>query len=350
MKNCILICILYFSLPISISAQTKSIHEEKFVSIGGIEQWITINGQDSSKPVILFLHGGPGSVMSPYDSAIYGAWEKDFILIQWDQRGAGRTFGRNAPAELNEDYWIENPLTVEQMAEDGIALSKYLIEHLGKQKIIIVGTSWGSVIGTTMALKNPSLFYAYIGHSQIVNPSENLVATYQKTYKIAQDANDQESIDKLKLIGAPPYDNAKNAGQLFRAIKKYEKKNSIPSPDSWWKLAPQYDNETDSKYREEGDDYSFINYIGHKKLGIKGMINSVNFLVNGLDFKIPVYLIQGQEDILTPNEITKVYFDKIKAPKKEFFLIPGAAHGHNQSIIDTQYKIVKGYRSPSLHK
>ncbi|MFV8342674.1 alpha/beta hydrolase [Flavobacterium sp. XS2P39] len=350
MKNCILICILYFSLPIAISAQTKSIHEEKFVKIGGIEQWITINGQDISKPVILFLHGGPGSVMSPYDSTIYGAWEKDFILIQWDQRGAGRTFGKNAPAELNEDYWIENPLTVEQMAEDGIALSKYLIEHLGKQKIIIVGTSWGSVIATTMALKNPSLFYAYVGHSQIVNPSENLVATYQKTYKIAQDANDQESIDKLKLIGVPPYDNAKNAGQLFRVIKKYEKKNSLPSPDSWWKLAPQYDNETDSKYREEGDDYSFINYIGHKKLGIKGMISSVNFLANGSDFKIPVYLIQGQEDILTPNEITKVYFDKIKAPKKEFFLVPGAAHGHNQSIIDTQYKIVKEYISPSLHK
>jgi pimeloyl-ACP methyl ester carboxylesterase len=73
------------------------------------------------------------------------------------------------------------------------------------------------------------------------------------------------------------------------------------------------------------------------------MINTVNFMKNGLDFKIPVYLIQGEEDILTPKEITKMYFDKIKAPKKEYLLVPGSAHGHNQSIIDIQYKIVKEY-------
>lgn len=349
MKKIILISLLFFLVSLSIIAQKKSIHEEKFISIGGIEQWITINGDDHSKPVILFLHGGPGSTMSPYDNAIYGAWEKDFILVQWDQRGAGRTFGRNAPAEINEDYWIENPLTVEQMTDDGIELSKYLLQQLGKQKIIIVGTSWGSILGTKMALKNPALFYAYVGHSQIVNPSENLMFTYQKIYKMAQSANDQESIDKLESIGTPPYNSAKDAGQLFRVIKKYERKNSIPAPDSWWKLASKYDNETDSQHREDGDDYSFINYIGHKQFGIKGMMNTVNFLEDGLDFKIPVYLIQGEEDVSTPKEITKAYFDKIKAPKKEFFLVPGAAHGHNQSIIDTQYKIVKEYISPLIN-
>jgi pimeloyl-ACP methyl ester carboxylesterase len=160
MKNFTLIGLLYFLLPPSITAQTKPIHEGKFISIGGIEQWITINGNDSSKPVILFLHGGPGSTMSPCDNTIYGTWEKDFILVQWDQRGAGRTFGKNVPAKLNEAYWIENPLTVEQMTADGIALSKYLIKYLKKQKIIILGTSWGSILATEMALKDPVLFYA----------------------------------------------------------------------------------------------------------------------------------------------------------------------------------------------
>ncbi|MFV8443163.1 alpha/beta hydrolase family protein [Flavobacterium sp. LB2P44] len=341
MKKYNLIILLYLLLPVSILAQNKSIHEEKFITIGGIEQWITINGDDHSKPVILFLHGGPGSTMSPYDNTIYGGWEKNFILVQWDQRGSGRTFGRNAPVEINEDYWVENPLSVEQMTDDGIALSKYLIQYLGTKKIIILGTSWGSVLGTKMALKNPALFHAYVGHSQIVNPSENLLVSYNKIYKMAQKAYDQESIDTLRSIGIPPYINAKNAGQLFRIIKKYERKNSIPVPNSWWKIASKYDNAMDSKDREDGDDYSFINYIGHKQIGIKGIIGSINFLESGLNFKIPIYLIQGEEDILTPKEITISYFDKIKAPKKEFFLVPGAAHGCNQSIIDTQYKIIK---------
>ena len=350
MRYCPLIILLSIVMSLSITAQTKSINEEKFITIGGIQQWITIKGDDSSKPVILFLHGGPGSVMSPYDNTIYGTWEKDFILVQWDQRGAGKTFGKNAPEHVDENYWIENPLTVEQMTDDGIELSKYLIKQFRKQKIIIIGTSWGSVMGATMALKAPALFYAYVGHSQIVNPAEGLVLSYHKVYAMAQAANDKESIDKLSSLGLPPYDDAKNAGQLFRVIKKYERKNSTPAPGNWWKMAAQYDNATDDKNREDGDDYSFINYMGHKKMGIKSMAATVNFIQHGLYFKIPVYLIQGEKDILTPKDITKPYFDKIKAPAKKFFLLPGAAHGHNQAVIDMQYKIVKTYILPLIKK
>ncbi|CAN5500114.1 hypothetical protein BH23BAC1_BH23BAC1_24990 [soil metagenome] len=126
---------LFLLTSISANGQNKSINEEMFLSIGGIEQWVTINGKDITKPAILFLHGGPGSVMTPYYSTIYGDWEKDFILVNWDQRGAGRTFGRNAPSEIDENYWIENPLTVEEMIADGIELAEYLIKKFNQQKI-----------------------------------------------------------------------------------------------------------------------------------------------------------------------------------------------------------------------
>jgi pimeloyl-ACP methyl ester carboxylesterase len=324
-------------IAVSVNAQNKSINEAKFVSIGGIEQWITIKGNDVAKPMILFLHGGPGSVMSPYDN-IYDKWEEEFILINWDQRGAGRTFGRNAPADVNEDYWIENPLTIEQITADGIELSEYLVKRFGK-KIILMGTSWGSILGVKMASKRPDLFYAYIGHSQVVNPAETLVHSYHKVFEMAKKTSDQTSIEKLESIGLPPYAEARNAGQLFRIIKKYERNNSTPAPDTWWKLTSEYDNEKDSKDRENGDDYSFVNYVGFKKLGIEPMMSGVDLMKDNLEFKIPVYLIQGEEDILTPKEITKPYFDKITAPEKKFFVLPKTAHGHNQSVVDLQYKV-----------
>ncbi len=326
-------------------AQNKSISEEKYVTIGGIEQWITIKGKDISKPVILFIHGGPGSTMSQYDDAMYGAWEKDFILVHWDQRGAGRTYGRNAPKELNEDYLIENPLTVEQMTNDGIELTKYLIDHLNKKKVILIGTSWGSILSVKMSLKNPALFYAYIGHAQFVNFSENIGYAYTKVLEMAENNKDNEAIELLGSLGKPPYDNAKNYGQLLRIIKKYERENSQPAPDTWFKLATEYENEKDSKDRYEGDDYSFINLVGHKKLGIKSMVSDVDFKSNELAFKIPVYFIQGAADILTSEAINRTYFDKITAPKKEYFLIPNAAHGFNQAVIDKQYEIVSRYIS-----
>jgi pimeloyl-ACP methyl ester carboxylesterase len=334
----------FFIFLISVTAFAQvgsSIDEGEYISIGGIEQWVTIKGSDRTKPAILFLHGGPGSVMSPYDEAIYGQWEKDFILVNWDQRGAGRTFGKNAPAELNEDYWIENPLTIEQMTSDGIELSEHLLKHLGKQKIILIGTSWGSVLGVSMSQNRPDLFYAYVGHSQVVNSSESEINAYQKLLKMAETTNDQTSLEKLKSLGSPPYEDAKNTGQFYRVIKKFESENSVPAPDSWWKISKEYDNEIDGQNRYDGDDYSFINFAGHKKLGIKSMVAGLDFMKDAVNFDIPVYLIQGEEDIITPKEISRVYFDKITAPKKEFFLVQGAAHGHNQSIIDIQFKIAK---------
>ncbi|GAB3831290.1 alpha/beta hydrolase [Pontibacter rugosus] len=279
--------------------------------------------------------------MSQYDDAIYGYWKKDFVLVYWDQRGAGRTFGKNAPETVTEDYWIENPLTVEQMTADGIALSEYLVKHLGKQKITLVGTSWGSILGAKMALSRPDLFSAYVGHSQIVNEEAGFLHAFNTVSKLAQSAKDQESLDKLESLGPPPYGEARKSGQLMRIIKKYERENATPAPASWWKLTSAYDNEKDAQDRYNGDDYSFLYFAGHKAMGIKSMGAGVNFMQDGLHYKVPVYFIQGEEDILTPKELTKAYFDKVKAPKKEFILVPGAAHGHNQAVIDAQYKAVK---------
>jgi pimeloyl-ACP methyl ester carboxylesterase len=116
------------------------------------------------------------------------------------------------------------------------------------------------------------------------------------------------SIEKLTSIGLPPYDDAKNSGKFLKVIKKYEKANSIHAPDSWWQLRPEYDNVMDYKHREEGDDYSFINYVGHKKLGIKAMMSEIDFMKDILEFKVPVYFIQGENDILTPAKNYKRLF------------------------------------------
>lgn len=326
------------SQPEETSVKKDRIEEERFITINGIEQWVTIKG-NPSKPAILFLHGGPGSPISPYSHILYGPLKKDFIIIQWDQRGAGRTFGRNAPAELTPEYLKANPLTVEQITNDGIALSEYLIKYLGKQKITLFGTSWGSVPGVRMASKRPDLFDAYVGHSQIVSEKDN--KTYEKVTAMAQKANDQEALEILKTIGPPPYSQARNTGKFYRIIKKYERKNSIPAPDSWFVLAPSYDNDKDKQNSADGDDYSFVNFTGDSKLGIQPMSASINNLRDYTEFKIPIYFIQGEEDILTPAEATKTYFDKIKAPSKKYFPLAKTAHGFNQAVLDTQYEIFK---------
>lgn len=319
---------------------TNRISAEQFVSINGIEQWVTIKG-DTTKPVILFIHGGPGSPMSPYADSMYGKWEKDFVLVQWDQRGAGRTYGKNAPTGLTPDYLKAHPLTIGQMTDDGIALAEYLTRHLQKKKIILFGTSWGSALALKMVIKNPDLFYAYIGHSQMIDPSATAITAYEKVYAMAQEAKDQQALDLLKTIGKPPYESAKSVGQLIRLTKKYQQLHAVPAPPGMFTLSPAYDNSKDDQNRSDGDDYSFVNYAGDKQFGVAPMSAAINFFKDGLDIKIPVYFIQGTEDIQTPPALLKVYFDKLKAPAKKLVMLPGAEHGFNQSVIDTQYAILK---------
>jgi len=322
---------------------TNQISEEKYVLINGIEQWITIKG-NPSKPIILFIHGGPGSTISPYIDVLYKELYKDFTIVQWDQRGAGRTYGRNTPPEeLTPEYLKANPLTLKQMTSDGVEVSKYLLKHLNKQKIILAGTSWGSALGVKIVSKQPDLFYAYVGHSQIVNPTID-IELYTKVCKMAEDINDKEALELLNSIGKPPYSRAKNVGMLFRIVKKYERSNSTPAPDSWFQLSPDYNNIIDIKNREDGDDYSFVNYVGDEKLRVQSISATIDLMKDNLDFKIPVYLIQGNEDILTPKENSKKYFDRIQAPKKEYYLLPKAAHGFNQLVVETQYKIFKSIK------
>ena len=345
------IFILLFSLSIqlSVSAQDNSlkpgsalknrISEERFLLINGIQQWVTIKGE-SSKPVILFLHGGPGSPMSPYSNSVLKEWEKDFVLVQWDQRGTGKTYGFNAPDELSPEYLKANPLTLQQMVNDGVELSEYLLKHLGKQKIILFGTSWGSALGVKMVSKRPDLYHAYIGHSQIVDPSDHLTL-YNRVYKMAQDIKDTASISRLNTIGTPPYARARNVGQLLRIVKKYESANSTPPPDSWFVVAPAYNNPEDNQNRSDGDDYSFVNYTGDSAFGVQSISATINLMSDNVDFSVPVYLIQGSEDLLTPKESTKEYFNKIKSPKKEYYLLPRTAHGFNSAVMETLYKICK---------
>src|SRR5688572_26491946 len=141
-------------------ATPAGIDDALFVGVGGAQHWITIRGRDRANPVMLVLHGGPGSAMAGLAPA-FVPWERDFTVVQWDQPGAGRTFraaGRSIAPELS----------VESIVRDGIEVAEWVRRHLGKEKIVLVAWSWGSIVGVHMAKVRPDLFAAYVGTGQVV--------------------------------------------------------------------------------------------------------------------------------------------------------------------------------------
>jgi pimeloyl-ACP methyl ester carboxylesterase len=309
----------------------EPVKEEMFVRIGAIDQWITIKGDDRNNPVVLFLHGGPGDAWSPFADSMFGGWEGNFTLVQWDQRGAGRTYAKSGPS-------IGPTMTVERMVQDGIEVAEFLTNHLHKTKIIIMGGSWGSILGIHMAHVRPDLFYAYVGLAQMVNERKNNSASYARVLELARVAGDRQAITELENIGSMPWDS--DQIPKWHVYRKWElayqaKRITAPAPQE--KISPEYDSPEERTQRVAADDFSGAHFFG---MTLSGPLEDVDLPALGTNFAIPIFIIQGQEDLTAVPELAKAYFDSIKAPRKQFYLVAGTGHEPSAPQLDLTLKVL----------
>lgn len=316
----------------------QAVQEQGYVPINGIAQWITITGARCGNPVILFIHGGPGNALSPFADALYASWQQDYTLVQWDQRGAGMTYAKNRPGD-------DETLSVAQMRDDGIAVASYLRRHLGQDKVILMGSSWGSILGVHMAKLRPDLFHAYVGTAQVVNARQNEAGMYRQVMALAQAAGDTATVDRLTALGTPPWTDPRNFGILRRFDRKYEALATDAPPRHWWQAAPFYATPQALADAEAADDYSYLQFIG---LRGDGMFASVDLPALGTRFELPVFFIMGEEDLLTSPAIARAYFDGIAAPRKGFTLVKRAGHDPNQAVLDAQWTVLREQVAPLL--
>lgn len=317
--------------PPGCAASDAPVDEKGFVAIGGIEQWVTVKGDSCANPVVLFISGGPGNPLSPYADAIYGGWAKDFTLVQWDQRGAGMTYGRSPPSP-------DEMLTITQMRDDGAELAAYLAHRYGKRKVILWGSSWGSILGVHMAKAHPELFYAYLGTSQLVNYRENQSRSYALLLARVRASDDAASLAVLEAVGAPPWTDPRSFGKVRRVIRAYEAKATTPPPAAWWTQAPEYATAKAQADYEAGEDYSFLSFVG---LHGDGMASQVDLPALGTDFEIPMFFVEGAQDLLATPDVAQRYYDSLAAPQKYLVVLDNAGHDPNQDVVDAEYAILK---------
>jgi pimeloyl-ACP methyl ester carboxylesterase len=308
----------------------KAVDEAGLVRIGGIQQWLVIEGQDCANPVLLIVHGGPGNPNTPFAHNLFGNWTRDFTVVQWDQRGAGKTYAASKPGE-------SDVLTMERLTQDGIEVARYAIQRLGKRKVILMGGSWGSALAVNMAMAAPDLFHGYVGTAQLVNYQDDMSASYAHTLKLAQTAGDADAVARLEKIGPPPWIDPHNFGILRRLTRKYEAMRTDPAPKGWFSFAPGYDTPEYEAAYEAGEDYSFLQFVG---LAGDGMGPKIDLRKLGTHFAMPVYLLQGEEDLVTPREVSEVYFNSISAPAKAFLLLPRTGHDPNATMINAQFRVL----------
>lgn len=290
----------------------NGIDEALFVRIGGIDQWVQIRSEDRANPVVLVLHGGMALSYMAF-TPVFQPWEKHFTVVQWDRRGVGKTFGCNRRKGHGE-------MSLERMVLDGIELAEWLRKRLQKDKLILLGHSMGSIAGMVMAKRRPDLFGAYVGTEQVVTMARNEATSYQMMLARLRGAGDEQSVRMLECIGPPPYANARAWGAKQQQVGKVDAayrraaRRTIPS---MLLFSPTYSLK---------DLFDFIagNQFSGEHLFADWMAFDATKLGNR--FETPVFIIQGEADVMTPTALVEEWFTSIEAPRKAFVAIERGGH------------------------
>jgi len=296
----------------------NGIDEAKAVEIGGIRQWITVRGRDRRNPILLVLHGGPAAPDLPNRYLFEGPWTDYFTVVEWDQRGSGKTY------ELNEPEKIAPTMHTERMVQDTEELVAYLRATYNKKKIFALGHSWGTILGLNLAARRPDWLYAYIGVGQIINMREGERICYEWVLNAARKTGDAQAIKELEAIAPYPEPN----GALPLEKLNVERKWSVhyggltygrKSYDFWEnaeKISPDY-SEADFKAIDAGSAFSLPKLLPEMAATDFTKLTRLG---------CPVLIFAGRHDYTTPSEPVQRWFDRVEAPSKRWVWFENSAH------------------------
>ena len=289
------------------------VEEGFFARIGGIDQWIQIRGESRDNPVVIILHGGPGFSYIPFTET-FRSWERHFTVVQWDQRGAGRTFGRGGKAGSGE-------LTIERMSQDGVEVAELVRGRLGKERVILLAHSWGTVLGVNMAVRRPDLFYAYVGTGQIVDMRRNEDLSYDLLLERVRAAGDEKAVKALEGIGRPPYKDFKTWMVKGRLAVTHSPPSasgrSLPNVFAAALTTPGYSLK---------DAYTLFDAFGFSSEKLFGELMAYDARRLGTKFEVPIFILQGDSDLQSPAALVAGYFSSVDAPRKKMVMLKGEGH------------------------
>jgi pimeloyl-ACP methyl ester carboxylesterase len=276
---------------------------EKHV-IGGVEQWILIRGHDRSTPVVLFLHGGPGMPVMYLAHAFQRALEHDYVVVHWDRRGAGKSFGALSQMPA---------LSVSQTLEDAYELTRILRARFGQQRIYLVGHSWGSYLGLLAVQRHPEYYSAFIGTGQLAGTDDQVQALRREfLYQVAQTTGDAalQARAEDQSVEITEDDLFSAGGELFASR-------------SYWPLL---------KAGLAAPEYTLRDVLNVKKgADLVGREMKYDLVPKPSDGEIrkvdvPVFFFLGLHDFNTPSQLAAQYLDRLDAPLKRSAWFKKSAH------------------------
>jgi pimeloyl-ACP methyl ester carboxylesterase len=284
------------------------------VKLNDSEQWVSIRGKDLNNPVLLFLAGGPGGSQLTTARRSLGGLEDHFVVVNWEQPGAGKSF----------DAVPHSSLTPERYIEDGRALVLYLQERFDEDKVYVLGESWGSALGIMLVQRYPELFHAFIGTGQMVAFLDTDLMNYEFAMQWARERGDTAKLAQLEQQGPPPYYGQGVAmKQVTYLLDTFAYMNQNPAiPDNGFNT---FDDLASPEYGLY-DKVSWVRGVIETLDVVYPQLWETDFRKQATALQVPVYFLIGRHDVNAPPSLTQEYFDLLQAPHKELIWFEHSGH------------------------
>lgn len=288
------------------------------VKIGGIEQWVSIRGMDRDNPVLLMIHGGPGFVAMPTSWYFQRGWEEYFTVVQWDQRGAGKTYNLHEPA------MIAPTLTVDRMIKDAEAMVAWAREEFDQERIFVLGHSWGSILGLELAQRRPEWLHAYIGIGQAVDGYESERRGYRWVLERARQDGNEQAVRELEALAPYAEEGVPVSLEALYAQRKWlnfyggavHNRRNGSAEAGLIRLSPEYTDE----------DVANV-WVGTEFAASHLLLDALATDFSDVtELEVPVILLNGRHDYNVSQSVAAEWFEQLKAPWKKIVWFEHSAH------------------------
>jgi len=298
----------------------EGIEELEALEVNGSRQWISIRGLNRANPILLVVHGGPGSAMLASTWAYQKPWEDFFTVVNWDQRGVGKNWN---PADTGA---LRPTMTAAQHVRDAEVVVRHVLRKLGQQKLVLLGWSWGTAFTPALVQQHPELFHAWVGMGVTgggapagAAPGRDVL--HERLMEIARAAADTQAVRELTAL-APGAQGGPRGLDRALALRKWAR-----IYDGGWYGKPNLD--LFFVLSDWGPEYTAReaeSLVPSTQWGARAITGGPGAAAPSFRYEVPMIFLMGRYDLHTPYASARAHFDRIEAPRKRFITFERSAH------------------------